>query len=123
MQHKGIEVLEFNDQSGFVEWLKTNYKTDQGYWLRLLKKGSKKKGINYVEAREAAIMYGWIDGLVNKYDDDYFFVRFTHRRPKSIWSKINRDIAINLIESGRIHSEGMKEAEKAKNDGRWDAAY
>ena len=81
------------------------------------------KGINYVEAREIALMYGWVDSLPNKLDDDFYLLKFTHRRPKSIWSKINVAIVEDLIKTNRIHPEGLKEANEAKQDGRWDAAY
>lgn len=123
MQYKGSDVLEFKNQDEFLSWLKVNYKDGGGYHLKLHKKGSKKKGITYVEALEAALMYGWIDGVANKLDEDFFYVRFTHRRPKSIWSKINAGIVEGLIEEDKMHPEGIKEVKRAKSDGRWDSAY
>ena len=123
MQHKGIEVLEFTSQQEFIDWLSDNYVTETPYWVKLVKKSSKKPGIGYVDAREAALMHGWVDGQANKLDDDFWLVRFTHRRPKSIWSKINVAIVEELIATDRIHPEGLKEAKKAQSDGRWDKAY
>ncbi|MDX1765484.1 MAG: hypothetical protein R3313_00870 [Candidatus Saccharimonadales bacterium] len=123
MQHKDLEVLEFANQAEFIAWLEENYSNAAAYWLKLVKKSSKKKGICYEDAREAALMHGWIDGQANRLDDDFWLVRFTHRRPRSIWSKINRNIINELIAAGRMHPEGLKEVEAAKADGRWDAAY
>lgn len=68
-------------------------------------------------------MYGWIDGLINKWDEQYYLVRFTQRRPKSNWSKINREIAKGLLTSKKMQPSGKREIEAAKKDGRWDAAY
>ncbi len=123
MKHKNIEILEFNNQNDFIVWLENNYKDENPYWLKLIKKHSLKSGINYVEAREAALIHGWIDGLANRLDNDYFLVKFTHRRPKSIWSKINVAIVEELIKSNKMHSEGLNEVKRAKENGRWDAAY
>lgn len=123
MHHKDIEILDFKNQDEFINWLKINYKDETPYWLKLVKKHSTESGINYVEAREAALIHGWIDGLANRLDDDYFLVKFTHRRPKSIWSKINVAIVEDLMSSNKMHSEGLNEVKRAKDDGRWDAAY
>ncbi len=123
MQHKNIEILDFNNQNEFIDWLKSNYQDESPYWLILIKKHSNKSGINYVDAREAALIHGWIDGLANKFDDDFYLVKFTHRRPKSIWSKINVAIAEELINSNKMHPEGLAEVKRAKDDGRWGAAY
>lgn len=123
MLHKNIEILDFSNQKDFIAWLKVNYKDESPYWLKLIKKNSSQSGINYIEAREAALMHGWIDGLANRLDDDFFLVKFTHRRPKSIWSKINVSIVEELIRSKKMHTEGLAEVKKAKDDGRWDAAY
>lgn len=121
--HKDIPILVFNNQDEFINWLKENYTDKNAYWLAFAKKASDKTSISYVEAREAALMYGWIDGLINKYDEDYYLIKFTHRRPKSIWSKINVGIAEGLIATGEMHQEGLNEVELAKADGRWDKAY
>jgi uncharacterized protein YdeI (YjbR/CyaY-like superfamily) len=123
MLHKNIEILDFKNQADFIAWLNTNYKDERPYWVKLVKKHSLESGISYIEAREAALMYGWIDGLANRLNDDYFLVKFTHRRPKSVWSKINVAIVEDLMHSNKMHVEGLSEVEKAKDDGRWDAAY
>jgi uncharacterized protein YdeI (YjbR/CyaY-like superfamily) len=79
--------------------------------------------VTYAEAVEAALAHGWIDGQVKKFDDAYYLQRFTPRRPRSRWSRINRDRAIALIERGAMQPAGLREVERAKADGRWAAAY
>lgn len=79
--------------------------------------------IVYNEALDVALCYGWIDGQVKRYDENSYIQKFTPRRPKSIWSKRNIDHVARLLEEGRMKPSGIKEAEKAKNDGRWEKAY
>lgn len=122
-EHKGLPILSFESQDEFIDWLNGNYEEKSPYWVRLIKKSSLKKGISYVEAREAAIMFGWIDGLANRLDEDYYLVRFTHRRQKSVWSKINVAIVQDLNDRGVMRAEGLKEVANAKLDGRWEKAY
>ena len=81
------------------------------------------KSVTYAEAVDAALCYGWIDGQGQKLDERYYLIRFTPRRPTSIWSKINRTKATALIESGEMQAPGLHEVERARADGRWDAAY
>ena len=121
--HKEIPVLSFADKQSFRNWLKNNFTKPGAYWLKFAKKLSKETTISYEEAREVAISFGWIDGLRNRLDEDYYLIRFTHRRSKSIWSKINVSIADELIADNRMHPEGVKEVEAAKKDGRCDKAY
>jgi uncharacterized protein YdeI (YjbR/CyaY-like superfamily) len=79
--------------------------------------------VSYAEAVEVALCFGWIDGQANRLDDDHWLQRFTPRRPRSKWSKINRDRAERLIERGEMSPAGLREVERAKADGRWEAAY
>jgi uncharacterized protein YdeI (YjbR/CyaY-like superfamily) len=76
-----------------------------------------------MEALHAALCFGWIDGQARGGDDSFYLQRFTPRRARSIWSKRNRDFVTALIESGRMQPAGLREVERAKADGRWDAAY
>ena len=94
-----------------------------GFWIKIAKRGSGIRSVTYAEAVEVALCYGWIDGQGKRFDDEYYLQRFTPRRAKSIWSKINRAKATALIESGAMKPAGMREVERAKADGRWDAAY
>ena len=122
-KHKGLTVLVMRAPSRWHRWLEKHHGRDEGVWLKFAKKASPEKTISYEQAREAAICWGWIDGLINKWDEDYYVIRFTRRRRRSIWSKINVRIVEDLIARGLMQPPGMVEVEAAKADGRWDAAY
>ena len=94
-----------------------------GLWLALLKKGASEPGLSYGDAVEVALCYGWIDGQAGKLDDRFWLQRFTPRRPRSIWSRVNRDRALALIARGEMKPAGLREVERAQADGRWEAAY
>jgi uncharacterized protein YdeI (YjbR/CyaY-like superfamily) len=116
-------ALTCETKAAWATWLAKNHLASTGIWLRLAKKTTGTPSVSYAEAIEAALCYGWIDSQ-KKADNEYFWLqRFTPRSAKSIWSKINRDKATTLIASGQMEAAGMKEIERAKNDGRWDAAY
>jgi uncharacterized protein YdeI (YjbR/CyaY-like superfamily) len=104
-------------------WLAEHHETATGVWLRIAKKGSGIDSARYPEVLDAAIACGWIDAVRHKDDDQHFLQRFTPRGPRSKWSKINRAKAEKLIAEGRMSERGLREVEKAKADGRWEAAY
>jgi uncharacterized protein YdeI (YjbR/CyaY-like superfamily) len=116
-------TLSFKTQKAFLAWLAKNHAKAPGVWLKLSKKASGIKSITYVEAVEAALCYGWIDGQAKSIDDTAWLQKYTPRRPKSIWSKINRDKAEALIKDGRMNPAGLAAVEAARKDGRWGAAY
>ena len=116
-------IKPFASQESWERWLHRNHGNVEGVWLKFAKKGSGKRTVSYQEAVEVALCHGWIDGQTKSLDDDYFLQRFTPRRARSKWSKINRDRATALIEQGRMRPAGLAEIERAKADGRWDAAY
>jgi uncharacterized protein YdeI (YjbR/CyaY-like superfamily) len=118
-----LPIIPFESQEEWEQWLAENHDTAPGMWLKIAKKASKILSVTYPEAVDSALCYGWIDGLKHRYDDQYWLQRFTHRRPRSKWSKRNRQQAEWLIEQGRVQPAGMKEIEEAKKDGRWDKAY
>ena len=120
---KELPIKLFKNQNMWETWLAKNFDTSAGLWLRLSKKSSKLKCISYQEALEIALCYGWIDGQKKKFDENTWIQRFTARSSKSIWSKINRAKALDLIEQGRMQSAGLYAIEIAKKNGRWDAAY
>jgi uncharacterized protein YdeI (YjbR/CyaY-like superfamily) len=91
--------------------------------LQLAKKGADVSSVSYDEAIEIALCFGWIDGKKQAYNDQFWLQKFTRRSDKSVWSKINRDKALALIEAKKMKPAGLKEIERAKLDGRWDAAY
>jgi len=115
--------LLFKTQSEFFDWMEKNHDKEDGIWTIFYKKSSGKTSINYDLALEVALCYGWIDGVSNRIDEEKYKQKFTPRRSKSIWSKINRDNIARLIKEGKMKPAGIAEVERAKADGRWDAAY
>lgn len=106
-----------------MERLPRGFPSDDGVRLRLRKKLSKASGLTWSEALDVALCFGWIDGQTNRIDDDYTLTAFTPRRKNSPWSQINRDHVARLIEAGQMRPAGHAEIERAKADGRWEAAY
>jgi uncharacterized protein YdeI (YjbR/CyaY-like superfamily) len=118
-----LPVEAFPNKQALAEWLEIQHDEAEGLWLKIAKKGSNVPTVTYAEAVEVALCYGWIDGLVRSFDERFYLQRFTPRRAKSKWSKINRAKAEALIASGDMRPAGLREVERAKADGRWDAAY
>ena len=116
-------ALTFASQAEWESWLGQNGGTSTGAWLRLAKKGAGQRTVTYEEAVESALCHGWIDGQKKAESEQYWLQRFTPRSAKSIWSKLNKDKAEALIVAGRMRRAGLREIEKAKQDGRWEAAY
>ncbi len=116
-------VLSFAVAAEWEAWLHANHAGGEGVWLRIAKKNAPSPSVSYAEALDAALCYGWIDAQKKSGDAHYWLQRFTPRRARSIWSKINREKAENLIRSGRMQAAGLGEIERAKGDGRWAAAY
>ncbi|MDQ3939982.1 MAG: YdeI/OmpD-associated family protein [Actinomycetota bacterium] len=116
-------MMAFPTQGKFRMWLDKNHAKASEIWIKLAKKGSGIKSVTYQEAVDVALCYGWIDGVVRRLDDDFYLQRFTPRRSKSKWSKINRAKVEQLIKDGKMKPAGLAEIERAKADGRWDAAY
>ena len=121
--HKGLPILGFEDVKAFEHWLGSQPSASKGAWLRLAKKGSSLQSLSKAEAIDAALCHGWIDGQLDRYDDQSWLVRFTPRKPRSKWSAVNRTRALELIDAGRMTPAGLAQIEAAKADGRWDAAY
>jgi uncharacterized protein YdeI (YjbR/CyaY-like superfamily) len=116
-------VRAFKDAAAWESWLAKNQTVTDGLWMRLAKKASGIKSITYPEALEIALCYGWIDGLKRPESETTWLQRFVPRRTRSLWSKINREKALALIATGKMQPAGLHEVERAKQDGRWDAAY
>ena len=121
--HEGSPIRGFATVQQWRTWLGRNHDRCQALWVRLAKKGSGVRSISYEEARDHAIAYGWIDGLKHALDDRCYAIRFTPRNKRSKWSKINREVAEQLIASGQMTASGLDQVEAARRDGRWDAAY
>src|SRR5579872_6071167 len=99
-------IKSFTSPKQFRAWLARNHGKSKGIWLCIYKKGSTKKSITYAEALDQALCYGWIDGLMKGYDEESYIQRFTPRRTKSSWSKINVQHAERLIKSGEMTEAG-----------------
>ncbi len=115
--------LTFSSQAEWEHWIAQNGGTSTEAWLRLSKKGAEQPTLTYEQAIESALCYGWIDGQKQAESEKYWLQRFTPRSPKGIWSKLNKNRAEALIAAGRMRQPGLREIERAKKNGRWDAAY
>jgi len=118
-----LPVLAFPSRGEWETWLDENHGASDGLWIKIAKKASGIDTVTHAEALEVALCYGRIDGQRDRFDDTWFLQRFTPRRARSRWSQVNRAKAIELIERGSMKPAGLREVERAKADGRWDAAY
>ena len=116
-------VLFFATPADLEDWLEKHGEASDGIWLKFAKKASGIQSVVYAEALDVALCHGWIDGQVQRLDDDHYLQRFTPRRARSKWSTRNRGKAEELIEQGRMRPPGLREIERARADGRWDEAY
>lgn len=116
-------ALRFRSARSFETWLRKNHASSEGVWLEIAKAGSAQATVSYAEAVEIALCYGWIDGQKKALDATHWLQRFTPRRARSLWSKVNRGKAEALVASGRMQPAGQAEIDRAKADGRWDVAY
>jgi uncharacterized protein YdeI (YjbR/CyaY-like superfamily) len=114
---------QFDDAAAFDVFLAEHGASEPGVRLRIAKKGSEHTTITHSDAIDVALCHGWIDGIRNALDADFFLQTFTPRRPRSLWSKVNRLRVEALIEAGRMRPAGLAEIDLAKSDGRWEAAY
>ncbi len=118
-----LEVLQCDTDGDWERWLVDHHADSPGVWLKFAKKGSEISTVNYAQALDTALCYGWIDGQVRRFDESFYLQRFTRRGPRSKWSQINRDHADRLTEAGRMRAPGQAQIDAARSDGRWDAAY
>ena len=118
-----LPIIPFPSRDAWAAWLDEHHATSDGVWLKIAKKGSGIETVSYAEALDAALCYDWIDGQKDRLDQRHWLQRFTPRRPRSKWSKVNRQKATELVEKGEMMPSGLREVERAKADGRWEAAY
>ncbi len=118
-----LPVRHFRCQKDWELWLAKNHESATGVWLRIAKKPSDNPSVSYGEALETALCYGWIDGQKRGDSERAWLQKFTPRRKNSIWSKINRQKALAVVKSGKMQPAGYREIERARSDGRWEAAY
>jgi uncharacterized protein YdeI (YjbR/CyaY-like superfamily) len=115
--------LLFASQAAWEKWLDKNHDKSDGVWLKFAKKNSGVKSVNYTEALDVALCYGWIDSQTKSLDEKFYLQKFTPRRSKSVWSKINVGKIEQLMAEGRMKPAGLMQVEAAKADGRWEGAY
>ena len=120
---RDLPVLAFKSQPAWDEWLASRPATAKGLWLKLAKKSSGVASVSKAEAIDTALCHGWIDGQLDSFDDDFWLIRFTPRQSTSKWSEKNRSRALELIAQKLMRPAGLREIDRAKKDGRWDAAY
>ncbi|AKQ66199.1 putative periplasmic membrane protein [Myxococcus hansupus] len=118
-----LPILAFATPADVSAWMKKHHASERGFWLKLAKKGSGIDSVTYAEALDVALEWGWIDGQKQSFDDTAWLQKFTPRGPRSVWSKVNCAKVEALIAAGRMKPSGMAVVEKAREDGRWDAAY
>ena len=119
----GRPILAFASQAEWEAWLDVEHASSDGVWLKFAKKGSGVESVVYAEALEVALCYGWIDSQVKSLDERFYLQKFTPRRARSKWSRVNRDKIEELTKQGRMKPAGLAQVELAKADGRWEAAY
>jgi uncharacterized protein YdeI (YjbR/CyaY-like superfamily) len=119
----GLPVLELADRQTWAAWLDAEHGSSPGVWLRIAKAGAGVRSVSYAEALDVALCHGWIDGQKRPLDDRFWLQRFTPRKGRSRWSKRNRGRAEELIAAGEMAPAGLAEVERARGDGRWEAAY
>jgi len=117
------DAVFFDGPESFEAWLEAQGETSDDVWVKMAKKHTGIPSLDWARAVEVALCFGWIDGQSRRLDDDWYLQRFTPRRPTSTWSKINRQKVEALTAAGRMRPAGLTEVERAKADGRWDAAY
>lgn len=118
-----LPIVTFESQGEWEAWLEQHAADSKGVWLKMAKKGTGIASVNYAEALEGALCYGWIDGQKASFDEQYWLQKFTPRGAKSIWSKVNCAKVEALLADGRMRATGLRQVELAKADGRWEAAY
>lgn len=116
------ETVTFDTAEAFEAWL-SEHQECTGIWLKIRKKGPGIVALDYDQALDVALCFGWIDGQKRAFDDEWWLQRFTPRKRNSRWSKINCDRVTALLDQGRMRPAGLAEVERAKADGRWQAAY
>jgi uncharacterized protein YdeI (YjbR/CyaY-like superfamily) len=123
VSEQDLPTLAFGSAADFEVWLESQHAVSDGIWLKVGKKTAPEPSVSYAEALEVALCFGWIDGQKRGFDADYWLQRFTPRKAGSKWSKINTEKADALVAAGRMRPAGQLQADKARADGRWDAAY
>lgn len=123
MRPDDLPEIAFASAAAWRDWLEAHHADTPGVWVRMARAGSRIASVGRAEAVEVALCFGWIDGQARSLDERHWLQRFTPRRARSPWSRINREKALELIARGEMRPAGLREVERAQADGRWDAAY
>lgn len=118
-----MNILAFNSPAEFRAWLEANHASSDGVWLQIWKKGAGRASVTYAEALDEALCFGWIDGQRKPGGEGWWLLRFTPRRPRSAWSRVNIGHVDRLTRAGLMAPAGLAAVEAARADGRWEAAY
>lgn len=118
-----LPMMQFKRQEDWTTWLDQHHASSTGVWLKLAKTSSEIASVSYAEALDVALCYGWIDGQKKSYDETTWLQKFTPRGERSIWSRINREKAQELIRNGQMKPAGLQAIQRAQQNGRWEAAY
>ena len=118
----GLPTIFFSSVAEWEDWLEAEHR-GPGVWIKVAKKASGIESVTTAEALDVALCFGWIDSRREALDEQYFLQRYTPRRPRGRWSRINREKVERLTAEGRMRASGLAEVDRAKADGRWDAAY
>src|SRR5262245_50404756 len=116
-------VRTFRTDAEFERWMRRHHALAPEIWVRMFKKSSGVPTMTLAHALDVALCWGWIDAIRKGLDERSFLQRYTPRRPKSIWSQINREHVARLTAAGRMTPHGQRQVDAAKADGRWNAAY
>jgi uncharacterized protein YdeI (YjbR/CyaY-like superfamily) len=116
------QYLEFTDRTQWRRWLEMHHAKADEAWLVQYKKAFEESGLGYEPAVEEALCFGWIDGLLRRFDERRYLLRYTPRRPDSIWSMNNIQRVERLIREGRMTEAGLQAIAQAKESGQWQAA-
>jgi uncharacterized protein YdeI (YjbR/CyaY-like superfamily) len=121
--HKDLPVIAFASDDEWGAWLRANWDSSTGLWVKFAKKGNDASTLTKVAAIRTALCWGWIDGQLGSWDESWFITRFTPRGARSKWSRVNVQHVTELEAEGRIEPPGRAQVDAARADGRWDAAY
>ncbi|MEU3451471.1 YdeI/OmpD-associated family protein [Streptomyces thermolilacinus] len=119
----GVEVVAFRDAGAFEEWLERHHTRAEGVWVKVAKKKSGVPSVTDAELVDVGLCYGWISGQRRAYDETYYLQKYVPRRPRSLWSRVNVERVAELTAAGRMREPGLAEVRRAREDGRWAAAY
>jgi len=120
---RSTKIKSFRTEVAFESWMRRNHDRETEVWLRIYRKGSGVPTVTAAQALDVALCWGWIDAIRKSLDERSYLQRYTPRRPRSIWSQINRENIARLTAAGRMTPHGQRQVDAAKADGRWDAAY